>query len=139
MNMHAARLRLKTRNFTALVILSNVFGNFSLSWGLRQVGRVLFASPWEYVRALFNPWVALGVSLLVVWLLSHMALLSWADLSYVLPVTSIGYVLAALAGRLFLHEQISNWRWAGIALIVAGVALVARTSPHKAATAGGTP
>jgi uncharacterized membrane protein len=67
---------------------------------------------------------------LIVWLLSHMALLSWADLSYVLPVTSIGYVMTALAGRLFLHEDISRWRWAGIGLIVLGVMLVARTAPH---------
>src|SRR4051812_22568970 len=129
--MNAARLRQKTRNFTALVILSNLFGNFSLSWGLRQVGRLISLSPWAYVEALFNPWVALGVSLLIIWLLSHMALLSWADLSYVLPVTSIGYVLSALAGRFFLHEDISNWRWAGILLIVLGVTLVARTAPHR--------
>ena len=58
--------------------------------------------------------------LLIVWMLSHMTLLSWADLSYVLPVTSVGYVLAAVAGRLFLAEQITMARWAGIALIVAG-------------------
>ncbi|MFN7995687.1 MAG: hypothetical protein U0Q18_18905 [Bryobacteraceae bacterium] len=133
--MNAARLRQKTRNFTALVILSNLFGNFSLSWGLRQVGRLISLSPWAYVEALFNPWVALGVSLLIVWLLSHMALLSWADLSYVLPVTSIGYVLSALAGRFFLHEDISNWRWAGILLIVIGVTLVARTAPHRSGAA----
>ncbi len=44
-----------------------------------------------------------------------MALLSWADLSYVLPVTSIGYVLVALMGKLLLHEQITLKRWAGIA------------------------
>ena len=133
--MNAARLRQKTRNFTALVILSNLFGNFSLSWGLRQVGRLISLSPWAYVEALFNPWVALGVSLLIVWLLSHMALLSWADLSYVLPVTSIGYVLSALAGRFLLHEDISSWRWAGILLIVLGVTLVARTAPHRSGTA----
>ena len=136
MDVHAARLRAKTRFFTLLVILSNVFGNFSLSWGLRQVGRLLTVAPLAYVRALFNPWVALGVSLLILWLLSHMALLSWADLSYVLPVTSIGYVLVALVGRLFLHEAITNWRWAGILLIVIGVSLVARTAPHRS---GATP
>ncbi len=126
MNLHLARLRLKTRAFTALVVLSSVFGNVSLTLGLRQEGQVLSLSPLPYIQALFNPWVALGVSLLIVWLLSHMALLSWADLSYVLPVTSSGYVLAALVGRFFLHEGISNWRWAGIALIMLGVALVAR-------------
>jgi uncharacterized membrane protein len=53
-----------------------------------------------------------------------MTLLSWADLSYVLPVTAIGYVLVALLGRVFLAEQIPVKRWAGIVLIVAGVALV---------------
>jgi drug/metabolite transporter (DMT)-like permease len=59
-----------------------------------------------------------------------MALLSWADLSYVLPVTSIGYVIVALIGRVFLNESISTTRWAGIVLIMAGVALVSGgTSP----------
>jgi len=131
MNVQATRLRLKTRLFTSLVVLCSVCGNFSLSWGMRQVGRLVSFSPLAYIRAVFNPWVALGISLLILWLFSHMALLSWADLSYVLPVTSIGYVLSALAGRLFLHEEISRWRWAGILLITTGVALVARTAPHR--------
>ena len=70
---------LKTRIFTTLVVLSNVLGNFSLTWGMRQVGRVLSLSPWPYIAALFNPWVAVGVTLLMVWLISQMTLLSWAD------------------------------------------------------------
>jgi drug/metabolite transporter (DMT)-like permease len=121
---------LKTHLFTAIVVLSNVLGNFALSMGLRRGGRPLL-SPWTFFEVLLNPWVALGVALLIVWLLSHMALLSWADLSYVLPVTSIGYVLAALAGKFFLNEQISVARWSGIFLIVLGVALVGRTTPRS--------
>jgi uncharacterized membrane protein len=131
MNIQAARLRLKTRSFTFLVVLSSLCGNFSLSWGMRQVGSLVSFSPLAYMRAVFNPWVALGISLLIVWLFFQLALLSWADLSYVLPVTSIGYVLSALAGRLFLHEEITRWRWAGILSIMAGVALVARTAAHR--------
>lgn len=119
------RLRLKTRILTSIVVLTNVFGNFSLSLGLKN--RVLAASPLAYLEALVNPWVTLGVSLLILWLLSRMALLSWADLSYVLPVTSIGYVLAVVAGRVFLLEQVSWERWAGAFLITAGVALVGTT------------
>jgi uncharacterized membrane protein len=103
-------------------------GNLYLGLGLRRVGRLVTFAPLAYIEALFNPWVALGVSLLILWMLSQMALLSWADLSYVLPVTSIGYVLAAFCGRLFMGEQISMTRWAGIVLIMAGVALVGRTS-----------
>jgi len=123
-----ARLRLKTRFFVAIVVLSSLLGNLSLSWGLRQVGQLVSFSPRIYLRALFNPWIALGVSLLIVWLLSHILILSWADLSYVLPLTAIGYVLTAFLGRLFLHEDISVARWAGILLIMIGVAMVDRSA-----------
>lgn len=123
-----ARLRIKTGVVSSVVVLSNVLGNFFLTWGMRLFGEL--KAPFDYIQALFTPWVALGVGLLIVWMLSHMALLSWADLSYVLPVTSLGYVLAAVAGRLFLHEQISWARWAGIGLIVSGVVLVGRTPPR---------
>jgi drug/metabolite transporter (DMT)-like permease len=119
--------RLKTRIFTIIVILTNVLGDSSLRVGLRDVGSLVSQPPIAYIAALFNPWVATGVTLLIVWMLSHMLLLSWADLSYVLPVTSVGYALVALAGRVFLHEAVSVTRWSGIALIVSGVILVGRT------------
>jgi uncharacterized membrane protein len=130
MNSPVKALQLKTRIFTAIVVLTNVLGNSFLSRGMQSVGELLSLSPLPYIRALFNPWVAVGVSLLVVWLLSHMALLSWADLSYVLPVTSIAYVLVALVGRFLLHEHVSPARWAGITLIMAGVTLVGDTAPR---------
>ena len=124
----------KTVVLTLVLIFANVAGNFSLSWGMRRTGPGVFVSPLGYITALFDPWVALGVCLLLVWMLSQMALLSWADLSYVLPVTSIGYVLVALVGRVLLHEQISPARWAGVTLIMAGVAFVGRT--HHSTTGG---
>jgi uncharacterized membrane protein len=117
----------KTIVLTLVLISANVAGNFSLSWGMRRTGQGVFKSPLGYITALFDPWVALGVCLLLVWMFSQMALLSWADLSYVLPVTSAGYVLAAIAGRLFLQERISTARWTGVALIMSGVVLVGRT------------
>lgn len=120
MTTETARLRLKTWICAAVVVSSNVFGNFFLKRGMPAQ----LATPLEYITVLFQPWVALGVLLLIVWLLSRMALLSWADLSYVLPVTSVGYVLVAVVGKVLLHEQITARRWTGIALIVAGVALV---------------
>src|SRR5215472_8778263 len=126
--MRATKLHPKTVILTSVVIFSNVVGNFSLSRGIRGIGAAAFASPLGYIRVLFGPWVAVGVCLLLLWMLSQMALLSWADLSYVLPVTSAGYVLAAIAGRVFLHEQISLARWAGVSLIMTGVFLVGRTA-----------
>jgi len=121
-------LRLKTRIFIVIVVLANVFGNFFMSWGVKRRGSLVGLSLLEYVRVILDPWVALGISLLILWMLSRMALLSWADLSYVVPVTAIGYVLTAVLGRAFLGEQISGSRWAGTLFIVAGIALVGSTS-----------
>jgi drug/metabolite transporter (DMT)-like permease len=137
MTAESARLRLKTWVCTTVVVLSNVFGNFFLKRGMPPS----LNAPAEYITVLFRPWVSAGVLLLILWLLSRMALLSWADLSYVLPVTSVGYVLVALAGKVLLHERITTQRWAGILLIMAGVALVSaysapQTAPSKADTGG---
>lgn len=130
MTSETARLRLKSWICAAVVILSNVWGNFFLKSGVPAQ----LDTPLDYITVLFRPVVALGVVLLILWMASRMALLSWADLSYVLPVTSVGYVLVALAGRVLLHEQITARRWTGIALIMAGVALVSGgTAPQTVA------
>jgi drug/metabolite transporter (DMT)-like permease len=118
------RLRWKTRLFLALVIISQPLGNLSLTVGMKH--RAL-DSPWDYVTAIFSPYVAVGIMLLIVWLLSRMALLSWADLSYVLPLTAVGYIITAAMGRFVLSEHISMARWSGTLLIVAGTALVGMT------------
>jgi drug/metabolite transporter (DMT)-like permease len=127
------RLRWKTRLFAAIVILSNTVGNTFLAWGMKHREGTLSASVASYIQAIFSPWVAVGIALLIVWLLTRMALLSWADLSYVLPVTALGYVGTALMGRFFLNEQITPQRWLGTLLIVGGVALVGLGQPASAA------
>ncbi len=129
MRSESARLRAKTWTTAAVVVFCNVFGNFFLKWGMPPE----LSSPLEFITVLFRPWVSLGVLLLIVWLLSRMALLSWADLSYVLPVTSVGYVLVAIVGKVLLNEQITARRWSGIVLIVAGVALVSAATPPQTA------
>lgn len=105
----------QTPFLVVVVVVTNVLGNFCLSWGMKH--RVA-------------PWVLAGVTLLVLWVLSRVTLLSRADLSYVLPVTSIGYVLNAVMGFIFLGERISGERWTGTLLIVAGTALVGLTTPR---------
>src|ERR1051326_8667734 len=124
-----SRLQYSTRLFTAVVVLTNVLGNSSLKWGMERVGDPGLA-PLLYLRAIFTPWVTLGIALLIVWMLTRMTLLSWADLSYVLPVTSAGYILQAIIGRVWFGEQISFTRWAGTVLIIAGIVLVGLTSPR---------
>ena len=121
----------KTAIVLVIVIASNSLGNVVLSYGMRGVGDISSYSPTSLlasgITAFANPWVLLGTSLLVLFFAAHTLLLSWADLSYVLLVTSCGYALVAALGAIFLGETISPARWCGIALISCGVALVVST------------
>jgi drug/metabolite transporter (DMT)-like permease len=117
----------KTRILVLLVIATNVLGNVALSRGMHQVGRIISASPFDYLKAFANPWTLLGICILVIWILTDLALLSRADLSFVLPVTASAYVLVAICGHFFLHDRISWERWVGIVLITGGVILAEET------------
>ncbi len=143
MRTHPARLdragegsrqqALRTVLLVAIVVGGNLLGNILLRASMRRAPALPSLSPMPYLQALVEPRAFAGVLLLILGFASQLALLSWADLSYVGPVTSIGYVLTALAGKLFLHEPLSTPRWAAILLIAGGVALVARTPPSTAA------
>jgi uncharacterized membrane protein len=131
------RVDLKTKLLTVFVVATNVLGNFSMSWGMKHQAAELGFAPLTYIRLIFTPWVLLGTALLILWLLSRMTLLGWADLSYVLPVTSIGYVLSTVLGKVFFGEQVTWQRWLGTAFIVVGIVFVglttANTTRHEAA------
>jgi drug/metabolite transporter (DMT)-like permease len=96
-----------------------------LSHGMKQAGGISLNHLQNVLLALRNPWVVGGIVLLLAFFAAYTNALSWADLTYVLPATSLGYVLLALVARFALHEQVSPLRWAGIALISGGVSFVA--------------
>jgi drug/metabolite transporter (DMT)-like permease len=99
-------------------------GDALLSYGMKQEGSVSLGNPLAIVASVFNPWVAIGIVFLLAFMACYLSALSWADLTYVLPATSIGYVIMTLIAKFFLHEQVSLMRWLGIALITAGVGFV---------------
>ena len=127
---------MKTAYLLLIVIVTNAVGDIVLGYGMRQVGSIASYSPWGMVQgglgALVNPWVIAGVVLLLVFFIAHALVLSRADLSYVLLVTSIGYVLVAVLGWSLLGETISAGRWAGTVLITLGVGVVGSTPASTA-------
>jgi len=118
----------RTYTAVALFIGLKAAGNLSLAWGMKHSSEGASANPLHYLLAMLDPAVAAGVALLILSVLARMALLSMADLSFVLPVTAIGYVLAAFLGKTFLHETVTAQRWTGTVLIVIGAALVGSTT-----------
>ena len=109
-----------------LFIALKAIGNLSLAWGMKHLPSA-GANPLSYIRAMLDPFVAVGVISLIVALLTRMVLLSLADLSFVLPVTAVGYVIAAFLGKVVLHEVVTSQRWLGTILIFIGAALVSST------------
>ena len=111
-------------------------GDTLLARGMKDLGGVSLHHLSTLILAILNPWVACGILLLLAFFASYMSALSWADLTYVLPATSLGYVLVALAARFAFHETISVSRWLGIALITAGVGFVASGPAHTTSQHG---
>lgn len=109
-----------------LLVLASTIGDGVLSRGMKQIGEINAARWHELLFAVTNPWVTLGIFLLIVYFVSYMSALSWADLSYIMPATAFGNVLTALFAKYALHEQIPFTRWLGILLITFGVGFVAR-------------
>ena len=100
-------------------------GDSLLARGMKNLGNVSLHNLPGLLLAILNPWVTAGILLLLAFFACYMSALSWADLTYVLPATSLSYVLVALIGHFRLHEEISPTRWLGIALIAGGVGFVA--------------
>ena len=109
------------------ITLFGTAGDSLLARGMKELGSVNVSLHHlsALLLAILNPWVTAGILLLLAFFACYMSALSWADLTYVLPATSLGYVLVALIARLGFHEEISPTRWLGIALIAAGVGFVA--------------
>ncbi len=120
----------------AITVLGAV-GDVLLSRGMKDLGAISLHHWSHVITALFNPWVAAGTLLLVGFLAGYTSALSWADLTYVLPATALGYVLVALLSVWFLGEHVTATRWVGILLVTAGVGFVAGgpsfTSHHERA------
>ena len=124
---NARRRAIRAYFLLALFIALRAVGNLSLAWGTKHQSQALSIHPLAYLQSMADPFVAAGIGMLIVALFVRLALLSLADLSFVLPVTAIGYVLAAILGKFALHEQVTSARWLAAILIFAGAALVGST------------
>ena len=120
----------KNRIFIALVVVTNSFGNLLLAMGMQTMPDFGAGSVLDYLLRLFtSPEVIGGTILLIIYMIAELSMYSWADLSYVLPVTASAYIITALLGKFVLGEHITALRWIGVVIISFGVVLVAETPP----------
>ena len=121
----------KTLLLVMIAVVLGGAGHVMLSKGIRPVGDLTEAPSGRLAgmvaRALSSPWLLVGVALQAVFFFTYLTLLSRAEVSQLLPLTALDYIVVALLAQWFLGEVITPARWAGIGLIVVGVALVSRT------------
>ncbi len=124
-------LQLKTIVLLVPIILFASTGNVLLGKGMKEIGEVQSWSPSAlgalFVRAFTNGWVWLGIGSLLIFLMSFMVVLSWADYSFVAPAAAVSYALAPLLSHWWLGEVVTPLRWVGVGIICLGVGLVTRT------------
>jgi len=127
----SANLKAKTYFFLILMIVLGSVGNTILDKGMKGLGTIDFSSRaaiWQGVFHTFTSgtiWVGIGCMLL--FMVCHMLVLSWADYSFVMPFSAVTYALVPVLGYIWLGEHVPVTRSIGILLIVFGVFLVSRT------------
>lgn len=118
---------MKTFLLLCSLIAFSSLGEILSAKGMQQIGDVSFrprALLGAFWRMLRNRFLFAGVFCLALSFFSFISLLSYADLSFVVPLTAVGYITNTLGARFFLHERISKERWMGTLLVAIGVALI---------------
>jgi drug/metabolite transporter (DMT)-like permease len=114
-----------------------------LSQGLHEIGEVKRISASEIGRIIGrgakNGHILLGVAFEAAFFGVLLYLLSERDVSLIWPLTSLGFVITAVAARFIRHEDITALRWSGVALIVAGAMIVAWSEKKKPTPPVATP
>ena len=111
-----------------LVVVSGTAGELCIGRAMKEVGEVHDFRPVALLkvaaRAMRIKWLWIGIFLMAIGFFALLGVLSVDNVSFVVPVTALSYVVGGLGGMLFLGEKLNRSRWAGILLVCLGVGLV---------------
>ena len=118
----------RTALFISIVVVAGQLGDLSLSRAMKTVGEIQRFTPLNVLRFLGRglrvKWLWIGIGLMAVAFFSLLALLSWANVSLVVPATAASYAVGALGAQFLLGEHVNRERWIGVIIVCIGVALV---------------
>jgi drug/metabolite transporter (DMT)-like permease len=112
----------------AIIVFVGTGGELAVTRAMKDIGEVHDFSPRNLLRVLARAfsagWMWFGVLLMAIAFFALLAMLSWENVSFVIPVTALSYVAGALGGKFLLGERVTPMRWLGVLLVCLGVALV---------------
>jgi drug/metabolite transporter (DMT)-like permease len=111
-----------------LIIVVGTWGELCLGRAMRETGELQRFRLGEAAKLLWRAmrvkWIWIGVAMMTVAFFALLLLLSFEDVSFVVPVTALNYLVGAVGGIFFLGERVDPQRWIGISLVCIGVTLV---------------
>ena len=108
-----------------MIVFSASTGDILMKRALTQSGEVRRGSILKVARLfLTNYNFLISLFFMTLGFFALLSLLSWENVSFVVPATSLEYVLSTLGARFVLRENISPLRWAGTLFVCAGVGLI---------------
>ncbi len=121
-------MTLRTTIGILVIVLAGTGGEIAVSHAMKRIGEVRDFRPRALLvtigRAALQPWIWVGIALMAGAFFALLVVLSWADVSFVVPATALSYAVGAVGARVLLGEDVSRVRWMGVLLVCAGVALV---------------
>jgi undecaprenyl phosphate-alpha-L-ara4N flippase subunit ArnF len=105
-----------------IVTISELF----LKMGARATAHLAKGWAWTGISGLASPWTWLGIVFIILSLLTWLYVLRHVPLSIAFPLSNAPHILVPLVSWIFLGEMISGRRWCGIAVVLAGLILVAK-------------
>ena len=119
---------MKTALALSIIIFAGSLGDVLLAKGMKRVGEVSTLRLRELAligtRVVRNAAFLLGLLCMTISFGAFLAVLSWADLSFIVPATSLSFVVSTLGAKWLLKERINRLRWIGTLLVCVGVALL---------------
>lgn len=114
--------------FYFLIVFPGTAGEMCMSRAMKSIGEVTDFRPHAIARtigrAMKTGWFWIGITMMATGFFALLGMLSIANVSFVFPAAALSYAVGALGGKLFLRERVTPQRWAGVALVCLGVALV---------------
>jgi drug/metabolite transporter (DMT)-like permease len=110
------------------IVVAGTGGELCVSRAMKSVGEVHDFSPWSLVNFVWQSmrlkWMWAGIALMSLGFFSLLAILSFQEVSFVVPVSALSYAAGAFGAKAFLGERVSRNRWIGIAVVCVGVTIV---------------
>lgn len=113
----------------SLILLSIFLGSVGqivLKAGMEGVPQITSGA--GMVQAFKSPWVLAGIACYVIATFAWLIVLQRVAISFAYPMISMNYIFVTLLARYVRHEPVPSLRYLGLALILAGVMVIARTA-----------